>query len=399
MVLTPFPPRVDAAHGGARVMAQFLSRMARRHSVGILSLRGERELPVDPVLYRECAWVEEILCPHPPTTNSSNPFSNLQVWGAVLSGRPLWVNDCFVPAYAERAKALAQTWCPEVVQAEFHVMGQYLEFLRPSSAATILVEHEPGFSTAHERYKYQLNRGRLLPHLDVLAWKRYERACLEAVDATVVFTERDHHLLAALSDKVQITTIPLGADFSKRALDPSGASPPSLLFVGNFNHPPNVDAAMHLAQTIFPRLRSHHPELDLYLVGDSPPTALKELTDDRIAVTGYVTDVMPYLDRATVVVLPLRYGGGMRVKAIEAFAAGKAVVASIRAVEGLGVRDGEQYLLADDEKEMVRAISKLLAKPDTRIQLAGAARAWAVAHLDWDHSVRAYEALYEQILD
>lgn len=397
MFLTPFPPRLDAADGGARAMAQLLSRLARRHSVGVLSLCRKGDLPVDASLYRDCAWVEEIHYPEPPT--SSNFVTTVQVWSNVLRGRPLWVSDCYAPAFAERVHAHVQRWSPQIVQAEFHVMAQYLTGLDPYVGATVLVEHEPGFSTAQERYKFQRNRGRLLPHLDALAWKRYERASLKAADAVVVFTERDRRALGSLYNTNSLTTIPLGADFPNQALDPLGTLPLNLLFVGNFNHPPNVDAAFHLALCIFPRLRARYPELVLYLVGANPPDALKEQCDDGVVVTGHVADVTPYMDRAAIIVAPLRYGGGMRVKVIEALAAGKAIVASHRAVEGLDLTDEKQFRLANDDDEMVAAIADLLVATDKRLNLARSARAWAVAHLDWGDSIRAYEALYEQILD
>jgi glycosyltransferase involved in cell wall biosynthesis len=108
--------------------------------------------------------------------------------------------------------------------------------------------------------------------------------------------------------------------------------------------------------------------------------------------------VTPYLDRAAVVVVPLRMGGGMRVKVLEALAAGKAVVASRLAVEGLDVVDGKQILLAETDKQFIDAIVQLLYYTERRTALAVCARAWACANLGWEGSIAAYDALYESLI-
>ncbi|HZQ08140.1 MAG TPA: glycosyltransferase family 4 protein [Anaerolineae bacterium] len=307
------------------------------------------------------------------------------------------MNDWFVPIYTERVQELAQAWQPDIVQIEFHIMAQYLAALNDCPAPRVLVEHEPGVPAARERHEFRQTQGYLLPRLDLLAWRHYERAILRTVNAVVVFTERDRQAIDALTAK-PIVTIPLGIDIPTRALNPEGCPPLNLLFIGNFKHPPNVDAAMHLASTIFPQVQARYPELQLYLVGDTPPLTLYKLKNKQIVVTGRVPEVRPYLDRASVVVIPLRHGGGMRVKVLEALAAGKAIVATARAVEGLNVKNGEQVILAEQDAEFCEAIVRLLAAPNERVQLAQRGRAWASTQLNWDKSVRAYEMLYEQLL-
>jgi glycosyltransferase involved in cell wall biosynthesis len=100
-----------------------------------------------------------------------------------------------------------------------------------------------------------------------------------------------------------------------------------------------------------------------------------------------------------VFIAPLRLGGGMRVKILEALAAGKAVVTSPLAVEGLDLVHGEGVYLADSDAEFCQAITELLASPEQRASLAHRARAWACAHLGWDKSIAQYEALYSRLID
>jgi glycosyltransferase involved in cell wall biosynthesis len=117
-----------------------------------------------------------------------------------------------------------------------------------------------------------------------------------------------------------------------------------------------------------------------------------------VEITGEVPDVGPHLDRASVVVAPLRLGGGMRVKVAEALAAGKAVVATPLAAEGLGARDGDQLLLADDSDAIADVAAELLLDPARRAALATRARTWASEHLAWDAPAAAFERLYDSLL-
>jgi glycosyltransferase involved in cell wall biosynthesis len=192
--------------------------------------------------------------------------------------------------------------------------------------------------------------------------------------------------------------IPIGTVLPERPLDPLGRPPPSIGFVGSFIHPPNTDAAVRLIGAIFPRLRAQFPKLLLYVVGDGPPAWVREMAGENVFVTGRVPDTSSYLDRAALIVVPLRLGGGMRVKVLEALAAGKAVVASSLAVEGLGVTDGEQVVLAETDQEFCDAIGGLLRDPERRVALARRARAWACANLGWENSVAAYETLYTSLI-
>ena len=204
-------------------------------------------------------------------------------------------------------------------------------------------------------------------------------------------------MLAPFAPHTPIVRIPLGMALPEHPLNPLGHSPPSLLFVGNFGHPPNADAAVRLISAIFPRVQARFPELVLHIVGEQPAPRVRQMANANVIVTGPVPDVTPYLDRAALVVVPLRLGGGMRVKVLEALAAGKAVIASPLAVEGLDVVDGEHVFVAESDPQFCDAIAQLLAHPEQRAALAARARAWAHANLSWERSVVAYETLYQNL--
>jgi polysaccharide biosynthesis protein PslH len=398
LFLAPFAPRLQASHGGGRVIAELLDRLARRHEVALLCVRGAQEPAVDEQLRGRCVLVEEFVrCgrigPLAPRAQQRANDALLR-----LRGRPDRVIQHAMRALHARATALARSWHPDLVQFEYSVMGQYVSAFRRCRAPRVLNEHEPAGLAAQSLSDPVGALGRVRQYLDQHAWRRYERAVIRRVDAVVAFTEADRHTMSRYRLPTPIVCIPFGTVVPEQPLNPVGQLPPSVLFVGSFIHPPNVDAALRLIRGIFPLVRREFPEAVLHIVGDRLPREVSEAAGPGVVLTGFVPDLRPYLDRAAVVVAPLRVGGGMRVKVVEALAAGKAVVASGRAISGLSISDGEQVLLAETDHEFGDAVVRLLRDPERRAALAHRAHAWACAHLGWDESISAYERLYESLV-
>ena len=194
-----------------------------------------------------------------------------------------------------------------------------------------------------------------------------------------------------------IVVIPFHVPLPEKPLSSVGDSN-RILYFGGYQHPPNADAADRLVRVILPCVRRHHAAAELDLVG-APTERVEALAGRAVRVTGHVESVEPYLAAAGVVAIPIRLGGGMRVKVLESLAAGKAVVASSRAVEGLDVKPGRDLLLAETDDEFCVAISALLADEARRLEMGSAARRWAAANFDVDRAVKSYEALYRHLLE
>jgi glycosyltransferase involved in cell wall biosynthesis len=218
------------------------------------------------------------------------------------------------------------------------------------------------------------------------------------MDAVVVFTERDELNTRAVARGTSVVRIPFAVNPPPTPVSAIGTGGPSLLFVGNFVHPPNVDAAVRLATGIFPLVRHHRPDVTMTLVGPSPPPSLIALASDGITITGRVVDVTPYLNEASVIIVPIRLGGGMRVKVIEALAAGKAVVASPRAVEGLTFPAEPPLVIADSDEALASAALQLLCDPSRRQALGSSAREWALQSPSVGDRAAAYDRLHAALL-
>ncbi|MDX6677756.1 MAG: polysaccharide biosynthesis protein PslH [Solirubrobacteraceae bacterium] len=384
LLVTPFAPSADGRHGGTRAVHGLVRELVERHDVVLLHLDRDE---LDPAIATRCRAVHAI------AAADAGPWG-VRARGAadLVRGRSLKAAASAVSRLRRRARELAELTSAEIVQVEFGVLGDVLT--AAPGALRIVTIHDPAASL---REGLALRRDGLpLAHrLDAHAALREERRVLRHADAAVVFTERDRRLVQRTApESAVLETIALGWDVPPTALDPVGAPPPTLLFVGSYRHPPNVSAALALAERILPLVRDVHPGVRLELVGGSPPQELLALAGDAISVPGEVASVTPHLDRAAIVVAPLTLGGGMRVKVLEALAAGKAVVASTRAAEGITAHAGEELVVVDGARATAQAITRLLDDPAGRRRMAERARAWALRELSWPAVADAYDELY-----
>jgi polysaccharide biosynthesis protein PslH len=389
LVCAPFPPRLDARHGG-KATAQLLLQLAERNDIALLCLHEGDS--VDPEIVARCAHVEEV----PVPADGALARRLRWTWGLVR-GLPPWAANCRSEEFSARLKHLVEEWRPDIVEIHLQAMAQYVERLPNRGVGKILLDYDPASAWAEEMARTATGVRRVAGWIEVLAWRRHERATRPKFDAIVVFAERDLRDVAPTAGKARLLRIPLAVDVSPDPLNAIGAEPPRILFFGSFGHHPNVDASLWLARDIFPRVIERAPQARLELVGQEPPDEIRALETETIAVHGSVPDMTPYIDRAAVVVAPIRLGGSMRMKVLETLAAGKALVATARAAEGVEATAGEHYLLTDDEDSIVEALIRLVDDRDARRALGRRARAWAEANLGWGGGVRAFEQLYDEL--
>jgi polysaccharide biosynthesis protein PslH len=172
------------------------------------------------------------------------------------------------------------------------------------------------------------------------------------------------------------------------------------VFVGGFAHPPNVDAAIWLVRAILPLVRASVPAATLTIVGADPPEAVRGLAGPGTVVTGRVDAVDPYIRAAAVVVAPVRSGGGMRLKVLQAMACGRPVVTTPRGAEGVwNPAETPTLCVADDAPALARHIVDLLGSADRREALGARARRAVEEHHTWQQFAQRVDSLYASLPD
>ncbi len=217
-----------------------------------------------------------------------------------------------------------------------------------------------------------------------------------------------HHLLCSQGDADTLRTrygaldcavVPSGFDPETFRYDPAAAPRASetLVFLGSMDYGPNVDGVRHFAHAILPRIQRERPATRFEIVGAEPAPAVRDLAGPKVHLTGRVESVQPFLRRASVLVVPLRIGGGTRLKIVEALALGTPVVSTTIGAQGLGLEHGRHLLLADGEAEFAAATLRLLADPLEAARMGERGRAHVYEHFRWDVLGRELVDYWERV--
>lgn len=251
------------------------------------------------------------------------------------------------------------------------------------------------------RQQNPMNEGKvtamLNARLQLSMARRYEAWMFEPYRRVTVVAKRDRDELRALNPALKVDVIPNGVDLDYFQVRTTRRDAFTLLFTGNFEYAPNVDAALRLAKDIFPQVRAKFPEAKLWLVGNAPPPEMQALASEAIAVTGHVPDMRVYLEQATVFVSALRLGAGIKNKVLEALALRLPVVATPLSLDGIAVEDCENVLVAESDAEIVAAVARLLDDADLRGTLGSNGRRLIQEAYSWAQVAEQYEALYEAV--
>jgi sugar transferase (PEP-CTERM/EpsH1 system associated) len=231
---------------------------------------------------------------------------------------------------------------------------------------------------------------------------RFEDDALRRFDGVLAVSEVDRNTFARLypgAVRRPIRIVPTGVDTDFFA---PGGTPPrgrTLVFTGSMDWLPNEDAMVFFCREILPLIRAEVPDVALEIVGRVPTPAVQRLAADHaVRVTGRVDDVRPHVRGAAVYVVPLRIGGGTRLKIFEAMAMGKAIVSTTVGAEGLPVVHGRHLLVADAPQHFARAVVELLREGNWRRELEAAARALVVEGHDWAVAARELDAAFAQFI-
>jgi sugar transferase (PEP-CTERM/EpsH1 system associated) len=292
-----------------------------------------------------------------------------------------------------------------VIQVEGIEMAPYLPGSRgPSCPRLVFDDHNAEYVLQQRAFFTDVRRPRrwVAAAYSLVQWQklaRYERRICRAVDRVVAVSEADRMALLRLAPGLDIKVVPNGVDlaFNRPGIVPAAADmgPHALVFTGKMDYRPNVDAVVWFADAVLPQILAQMPDARFYVVGQQPHARVKALADrPAITVTGRVPDVRPYIAGAGVYVVPLRIGGGTRLKVLEAMALGQAIVSTRLGCDGFAFEDGREVCFAEEPTIFAHTVLTLLRDRQRAAVLGQTARAYVEANFDWDAIVPWLEELY-----
>lgn len=238
--------------------------------------------------------------------------------------------------------------------------------------------------------------GRLLA-AEAERFRRFDRRVLDRFDLLLAMSEDDQRELRTVSDRPS-AIVPNGVDVDALRASPLPGTP-TVLFTGTFGYAPNAEALRWLLSEIWPQVVARLPEARLLVVGKGVPDEIAALASPSVELAGWVPEMQPWFDRAQAVIVPMRSGGGTRLKVLDGLASGRPLVSTTMGVMGVDVRADEQVLLADGVESFADAVVQVLGDPALAGRLGAAGRQVAEQVYDWQAIGDRLEQLLRGLVD
>jgi glycosyltransferase involved in cell wall biosynthesis len=389
--ILPYLPWPTTSGGKTRQYHLLRSLAARGHSITLL-VQSKTPLDEDARAQLEPLLERLIVLPRRPLKHP------LSLAAALFAPWPLMttINGLSGTLQKQFAELMQQPW--DVIQVEHsYTFEPYAALLKQQRRAFVLTEHnlESALGAAtYDRFPAWLN---LFVRYDQWRARRWEQQVLNQASRVIAVTPADALAIGAITSS-PVDIVVNGVDcraFSQVQADPSSQR---LLFVGNYEYAPNVDAVQWALDEIMPQLWQRCPEARLAVAGYALPASwAQRWPDPRIEWLGFVADLPALQARSAVFFAPLRHGGGSKLKVLEALAAGLPLVSTAQGVSGLQVRSNHDYLAGESSRELADALATLLNDPNQAAQLAANGRYYVNQNHDWQAAASQLEAVYRQL--
>jgi sugar transferase (PEP-CTERM/EpsH1 system associated) len=383
--------------GGKIRSYNILRELARRHSVTFFSFHGAHENDQHPGLKDV---FDRVVCV-PLALPAPKSSGELVDYGLRLfSPEPYGITKFCRREARRQLRALLKQETYDVILCDFVMPAGVIPWDSPIPKVIFTHNVEAMIWKRH----YEIAKSPVWKGISWWEWRKMEaaeRRYLRLADRVLTVSETDRDAFAPFLPGQTITVIPTGVDVDYFKPMPVGELPNALVFTGSMDWLPNEDAIFYFVEAILPLLRPRCPDLILEVVGRNPSRKLLALAENEraLSLTGWVEDIRPFLARDSVCVVPLRIGGGTRLKIFEAMAMGKAIVSTTVGAEGLPVQRGENILLADTPNDFAEAVLSLLRDVQQRRRLGSAARTLVEQNYSWPKIADNFSRILQQVID
>jgi glycosyltransferase involved in cell wall biosynthesis len=385
----PYPPSL-----GSKIRAYYLIKgLAQRHDVALLSFRDTQLEP---------AWVEHMrqVC-RQVNVIERDPFEytrakTIQGW---LSPQPSSVIAAYSPEMAGQAQRLIAEWKPERIVAITYVVAPYA-FSTPRIPRIIDVDYPMALMLREDYLRAGPWHKRLRKWMAYDKFRRYENNLYPRFDRCLTVSEHDRQAAMRMAHLPagQVAVVPNGVDLALNQPAQDEPQPGSLIFNGALTYNANFDAMDYFLREVFPLVRAEEPVAHLRITGSTRGVPIAHLpVDEHVMLTGFLEDIRPVVAGSMACVVPLRMGGGTRLKILQAMALGVPVVSTTKGAEGLEIEAGRHYLAGDTPHEFAAQVVRLLREPALRRSITAQATQLVHEKYDWVVIGQRFCDLVEQV--
>jgi glycosyltransferase involved in cell wall biosynthesis len=318
----------------------------------------------------------------------------------LFSGRPHSMTKYCRPEVSDALKQHLARHRYDVIVCDFLLTAAVIPWENPSPKIIFTHNVEAVIWKRH----FNVSRN---PLWKAISWREYrtmddmERHYLRQADHVLTVSEEDRKTFSEFLDPKKITVIETGVDLKYFRTSPEQDNPYSMVFTGSMDWLPNEDAILFFVEQVLPKVRLCFPQARVTVVGRSPSARIRALAsaDPGLTITGKVEDVRPYVESSSVYIVPLRIGGGTRIKIFEAMAMGKPVVSTRIGAEGLPVTDNDNILLADTAEAFADRVILLLGNAEARWRIGRSARSLVEANHSWASVARRFDAVFDSLIE
>jgi len=366
--------------GGKLRTLNILRQLAAEHQVTLLSYYGG---------HRDLAYERKIVCELPGTITVHTAAPDVTLLERVLdylrrlpSSAPYAVSKFTDSRVQRRVAAWIAERCFDVAVCDF--LCASLNFPADLATPTVLFQHNVESVLWRRKARHEARwLDRVIAKIELAKMARYEPAAVRRFHHVIAVSEQDREQMMPMVDPARVSIVPTGVDLELFRSAKNGRPPSQLVvFTGSMDWEANIDGVEYFCREVWPRIMAVLPEARFRIVGRDPHPRVRKLACESVEVTGTVPSVLEHLREAAVFVVPLRIGGGTRLKIYEAMATGKAVVSTSVGAEGLDVQHERDILLADDPATFAEYVVRLLRDAEIRGHYESAA-AERARHYDW----------------
>lgn len=366
-----------------------LRELSKKYKITLIYRRifdGEKQYRTE--LEKYCDEVFDVFVP-PPRNNWQRVWMIIR---SLFSCYPIFVSPYYFRSLSNKIKSLTSEKKYDAVQIEHIFLFPYLDSIRMANSYTkIIILHNLEFIRLRRMYEnMSISLGKLYMFVLQRRIKKHELSVLKRFDHIIVMSDSDKEQLCANYVKNNIVVIPNGVDTHSIKPTVGPCEKKTLLFVASLDYEPNQDGILWFLDTVYPLLIKEDPEFKLYIVGKNPDEKIKKYHSDKIVVTGTVDSVEKYYKLASVCIVPLRSGGGTRLKIFEALAYGIPTVSTTIGCEGISVANGKTILIADSPEDFANGIRRLMKDKQLWLDISKNGRELVEDMYAWDKIVVKY---------